>query len=121
MPTRLFITRPDGPAFVDIEDDTLVLTPDLQFVEPRFAEYILATAAPIQSSYTPFTVDQIATVITTAAVYSYGVSNFQTVPTVENPDPSLIVVTDPDPPPPSVIVCTGVELTFVPVTVLPQT
>lgn len=118
MPSRLTIIRPDGPAQVDIPDETLVLTPDLQFEEPQQVQYILATGAPIESWYTPFTADSVATLIHTQSLWSYAVVGVRSVPTVEYPDPSLI--TQPENPPPSVILCTGEELKFVPVQVVPQ-
>lgn len=116
MPSRLTIMRPDGLAQIDIPDETLVLTPDLQFEEPSVVRYVLATAAPIDSLYTPFTVDQIATEIQTRALWSYSVIGYRTVPTVEFPDPDLITEAEIDPP--SVILCTGFELKFVPVVVV---
>lgn len=119
MPSRLTIIRPDGPAQVDIPDETLVLTPELQFEEPSRAEYILAVGAPIASFFTPFTPDAIATQLNTYALWSYAVVGVRYVPTVEYPDPSLL--TQPEGPPPAVILCTGEELKFVPVHVVPQT
>lgn len=120
MPTRLYVTLPSGPALIDVPAMTLVLTPAMQFVEPQYAHYVLATSVPITSLYTPFSVDQIASAIVTASTSSYSVNSYETVDTVQNPDPNLIVAAEPAAIVPALITCLGTQLTFVPVTVESQ-